>query len=279
MKIMRFFIKGLILLSLLLVFSCGTTRKLKKDDSQAVSSAVVDYGRKVMKNVQTEQSVTAKVRVKAMADGKDVTVNGSLRMMRDDVIQLSLSMLGFELGRMEFLRDEVLIIDRFHKQYVRVPYSDVDFLNKTNIDFNALQAIFWGELFIPGMSDVVSQLNRFSMSSSGEHTLLTLKDEPRLEYDFLVNTATALLDRTMISPKDLTQTGEFVCRYSDYTKLSGKQFPKEIELNFTGEGTKMQLILSLSDLNNKTGWPTRTEVSSKYKQVDAKGILRKLIAQ
>ena len=180
---------------------------------------------------------------------------------------------------MEFLRDEVLIIDRFHKQYVRVPYSDVDFLNKTNIDFNALQAIFWGELFIPGMSDVVSQLNRFSMSSSGEHTLLTLKDEPRLEYDFLVNTATALLDRTMISPKDLTQTGEFVCRYSDYTKLSGKQFPKEIELNFTGEGTKMQLILSLSDLNNKTGWPTRTEVSSKYKQVDAKGILRKLIAQ
>ena len=49
MKIMRFFIKGLILLSLLLVFSCGTTRKLKKDDSQAVSSAVVDYGRKVMK--------------------------------------------------------------------------------------------------------------------------------------------------------------------------------------------------------------------------------------
>ena len=279
MKIMRFFFNFLILLSLLLVFSCGTTRKLKKDDSQAVSSAVVDYGRKVMKNVQTEQSVTAKVRVKAMADGKDVTVNGSLRMMRDDVIQLSLSMLGFELGRMEFLRDEVLIIDRFHKQYVRVPYSDVDFLNKTNIDFNALQAIFWGELFIPGMSDVVSQLNRFSMSSSGEHTLLTLKDEPRLEYDFLVNTATALLDRTMISPKDLTQTGEFVCRYSDYTKLSGKQFPKEIELNFTGEGTKMQLILSLSDLNNKTGWPTRTEVSSKYKQVDAKGILRKLIAQ
>ena len=277
MKITRILGRGLILSLLLLVFSCGGTKNLKKDSPSVQSAAVVDYGKKVLKNAQTEKAVTAKVKVKAVADGKNVTVNGNLRMMRDDVIQLSLSMLGFELGRMEFMTDEVLIIDRYHKQYVRVPYSQMDFLNKTNIDFNALQAIFWGELFVPGTRNPAEHLERFTMSSAGDHTLLSLGTEPRLEYDFLVNTQTSLLNRTKISPKDLTKTDEFICKYADYAKLGGKQFPSVIDLNFNGEGTKIQLVLSLSDVNNKTGWTTRTEVSSKYKQVDARGILRKLM--
>ncbi|HAE25517.1 MAG TPA: DUF4292 domain-containing protein, partial [Prevotellaceae bacterium] len=46
----------------------------------------------------------------------------------------------------------------------------------------------------------------------------------------------------------------------------------------SGEGVKAELILTLSDLNNKEGWATRTEISSKYKQVSAKGILGKLMS-
>jgi len=278
MKFMKYIIFGLVVVSSLMLYSCGSSRRLSKDGTNDISSAVVDYGKKIMKNAQTVKTLTSKVKVQVMAEGKNYTVGGTLRMKRDDVIQLSLSMLGFEIGKMEFLTNEVLIIDRFHKQYVRVPYNQVDFLNKTNIDFYTLQAIFWNELFVPGSRDITNQLGKFTMAASGEHTLLNLKTEPRLEYDFLANTATAVLVRTTITPKDLTQEGEFVCKYSDYTKFEGKSFPTEIDLNFSGEGVKAELVLTLSDINNKDGWATRTEISSKYKQVSAKGILGKLMS-
>ncbi len=278
MRLMRYLTLCMIFVLSLLLFSCKSSSGLSKSGKDDISTAAVDYGKKVIKNAQTNQTITAKVKVKVEADSKDYTVSGTLRMKRDDVIQLSLSMLGFEIGKMEFLTDEVLIIDRFHKQYVRVPYSQVDFLNKTNIDFNALQAIFWNELFVPGSTQVAEHLNKFTIASSGEHTLLSLKTEPRLEYDFLAQTATALLARTTITPKDLTQEGEFVCKYSEFTKFGGKSFPTDIDMTFSGDGVKAALSLSLSDLSNKTGWQTRTEVSSKYKQVNAKGILGKLMS-
>ena len=278
MKFKKYITICLVIVLSLMLYSCGSSRRLSKEGTDDVSSAAVDYGKKIMKNAQTAKTITSKVKVQVMADGKNFTVNGTLRMKRDDVIQLSLSMLGFEIGKMEFLTNEVLIIDRFHKQYVRVPYNQVDFLNKTNIDFYALQAIFWNELFVPGVKDMTAQLGKFTMASSGDHTLLSLKTEPRLEYDFLANTATAVLVRTTITPKDLSQEGEFVCKYSDYTKFGGKSFPTGIDLNFSGEGVKAELILTLSDLNNKEGWATRTEISSKYKQVSAKGILGKLMS-
>lgn len=280
MKTSRYVVFILAMGVLLIVSSCKSSSGLSKDTTTLpASTAAVDYGRKVMKNAQSSKAVTAKVKVKVQADGKEVTVNGNLKMMRDEVIQLSLSMLGFEIGKLEFQTDEVLIIDKFHRQYVKVPYSKVDFLNKTNLDFNALQAIFWGELFVPGAKDVASQLDKFSLSSSGDHTLLSLKNEPRLEYDFLTNTTTTLLNRIGISPKNVTEEGAFVCKYSSYTKFQGKSFPNSIDLSFSGEGVKAGLTMTLSDLGNRTDWNTRTEVSSKYKQVDARGILNKLMAQ
>ena len=59
---------------------------------------------------------------------KDLSVNGTLRMKRNDVVQLSLTFLGMEVGRMEFTPSDVLIIDRFNKQYVRASYDEVSFL-------------------------------------------------------------------------------------------------------------------------------------------------------
>ncbi len=88
-------------------------------------------------------AMTAKMKLNVDALGKSLSVNGSLRMKRDEVVQLSLSMLGFELGRLEFSPDDVLILDRYHKQYVRCGYDDISFLKSAGIDFYALQSLFW----------------------------------------------------------------------------------------------------------------------------------------
>lgn len=133
--------------------------------------------------------------------GKGVTLSGTLRVKRNDVVQLSLSLLGFEVGRMEFTPADVLIIDRVNKQYVRAPYSQVSFLRTAQLDFYALQSLFWNELFVPGQTSAAGSLQRFRAASAGSHTLLTLPDAPRLAYEFLTVTESGLIDRVTVQSR------------------------------------------------------------------------------
>ena len=62
---------------------------------------MVAVANEVLANGQTSPSMAAKVRVRLQLDNKDVSLSGTLRMHKDDVIQLSLTaFLGFEVGRM-----------------------------------------------------------------------------------------------------------------------------------------------------------------------------------
>ena len=50
-----------------------------------------------------------------------------------------------EAARLEFTPNEVLLIDRINRQYVKAKYEDVPFLKKHNLNFQSLQQRFWDE--------------------------------------------------------------------------------------------------------------------------------------
>lgn len=254
---------------------CKSSSNLHKEKEEGTSTAAL-YKKKVISGGQTEKAVTGKMKISIQAGGKDISLGGNLKMMRDDVIQLSLSFLGIEVGRMEFSQKDVLILDRVHKQYARVPYSQIDFLQSARLDFSALQALFWNELFVPGTANVSTALDAFRVSESGEHTLLILTTAPELDYTFLTATSTAQIKRTTVRPKNLDNEDNLECRYSNFVKLGGKNFPSSIRLQFKGDKKTYTLDLTLSSLNNNTGWETHTDVSSKYTQMNINSLLDKL---
>lgn len=274
MRTYKFCILALTIGAALLLAACGTTKQAGGGASDAGKLGAA-YVRKVMANAQTAQTVTAKMKARVQFGDKDISLGGSLKMKRDDVIQLSLTFLGMEVGRMEFTQNEVLIVDRVNRQYARVPYNKVKFLESASLDFYALQSLFWNELFVPGKHDVATQADAFSVASSGEHTLLTLTGAPRLDYKFLTVTQSGLLDRTTVYSKNVSETDNLECRYGSFVKLGGKPFPSTVNLSFKGE-KNVSLDLSLSGLDNATGWSTRTEVSSKYKPMDVERLLSKM---
>lgn len=73
---------------------------------------------------------------------QNLSVGGTLKMKRDDVVQLSLTVLGIEVGRLEFTPKDVLIVDRVNKQYVRARYDQVAFLQTADLDFYAFSRCF-----------------------------------------------------------------------------------------------------------------------------------------
>lgn len=274
MRTYKFYILALALGTALLFAACGTTKNASGGGGEAEKAGAA-YVRKVIANAQTAETVTAKMKARVQFGDKDVSLGGSLKMKRNDVIQLSLTFLGMEVGRMEFTQDEVLIVDRVNRQYARVPYNNVKFLQSANLDFYALQSLFWNELFVPGQHDVGTQTGAFSVASSGEHTLLTLTGAPKLDYKFLTVTQSGLLDRTTVYSKNVSVADNLECRYGSFVKLGGKPFPTTVSLSFKGE-KNVTLDLTLNSLNNATGWATRTEVSSKYKPMDVERLLSKM---
>lgn len=261
----------------LLLASCHSAKQAgSRQTSTANESA---YKQRVISNSQTAGAITAKIKVHASMGTQGVTLGGSLRMKRNDVIQLSLTFMGLmEVGRLEFTRDNVLFIDRIHQRYARVSYSQIDFLSAADLDFYALQAIFWNEIFVPGSPDIAQVLSRFTLASSGDHTLLSLTSAPKLDYAFLTQTKTAQLTRTSVHSKNVSNADNLECIYGNYVKLGGKSFPTTLNVKFNSR-KPLSLDLTLSSLNNASDWTTRTSVSSKYKEMDANKLLENIMNQ
>lgn len=90
-----------------------------------------------------KEVVTARVALEI--PDEDVSPTGKLRMQRDEVVQLNLTMMGMNVATLEFTPDSVLLIDRFNKQYVHTRYEEIEALRQRGIDFAAMQALFWGD--------------------------------------------------------------------------------------------------------------------------------------
>lgn len=264
-------------MALIMLTACSTTRKAAKTSNiGSTANTAAEYAMKVTDNFQKSSCLTAKTNMLLQSGNRNLTLSGSLKMKRNDVIQMSMTFLGMEVARFEFTPDYVLLIDRFDKQYVQTTYSDASFLRSASLDFYTLQSMFWNEIFVPGVRDVRTSLGNFKMSSSGSHTLLSLTTSPKLDYEFLTVTASALLDRVTVLPKNATSAESLTCKYADFTSFGGKQFPTEISLIGKGGKRDINLTISLSRLSNSDKWQTRTKVPSSYKRRSIDEVMKTL---
>lgn len=269
-------LKLLPLLLLVLLASCRSSKSLTDTTAPNVNKGVEVYKNKVIANEQKAKCVTGKLHMQLKALDKDLSVSGSLRMKRDVVVQLSLSLLGFEIGRMEFTPQHVLIVDRVNKNFIRAPYTEVSFLQKAQLDFYSLQSLFWNELFVPGEREAEAHLDRFKVSETGAHTILTIDDAPKLNYTFLTQTEQALLSSVSVEGKNGEADAKLTWTYDHFEKLDGRIFPSNMSCKVEGLGKSAEMSFSLSRLNNDDSWQAETKVSSRYKELKADALLKRL---
>ena len=269
--------------SLLMVSSCkhrggtaaGGSSVAGGAHSVGLAAKAVDI---INANRQTETTLTAKASIKLQAGEKSAGVSGTLRMKRDDVIQLSLAFLGLmEVGRLEITPDYFLLIDRMNHQYVRVAYSQVPFFQQSGIDFHTFQSLFWGELFLPGDAGKAPQSQSYEQEIAGDTLSLTSEVRRQAALHFVASLSRALLLQTSVVARDSHADPLMSWDYSNYKSFCGKQFPTGMLMKLSAGTLKAQVTLSLSNLKNNSDWQTRTEVNTKkYKQVSIESIIRRL---
>lgn len=134
MKCSRIFVVAAI--ALLLLGSCGTKKVVENVNvpDESVQTKDMRMLRKVHGNAVNEMFVTSKVKVNVGMGSKDISLTGSLKMKRDDVIRIQLVAFGLvEVGQLEITKDYILVVDRMHKRYMKADYSKLSFLDRKSV--------------------------------------------------------------------------------------------------------------------------------------------------
>lgn len=259
--------------------SCGT-KKTVTQAPVAIPAEKQDLLHKVADNAQLTKFITSKVKFEVKLGDQELALTGNLRMKRDDVIQMQLMAFGFvEAARLEFTQEYVLVMDRINKQYLKVPYNQVDFMRNSGLNFHSLQALFWNELFQPGRTTLTDEnLAAFETEQDGDNAIITFAKD-KLSYKWLAAQNTGLISIVNVLYKDKFHGNtQLNWDYKDFKALGTKQFPTNNSITFTTPDKELKLNIVLNYLKNDTNWETRTKVSDKYREVTVDDILRRFMA-
>jgi hypothetical protein len=265
--------------------SCKSNRQAVKEGTTATTMSVDTlqkqaFLQKVNDNAQYARFITSKVRFTVEVGARQMTLTGNLKMKRDDVIRLQLMAFGFvEAGRLEFTKEYVLVMDRINKLFLKVPYAQVDFLRNSNIDFNVLQGLFWNELFQPRVSRPTDQqLKNYKTKIGNDDTVISMEDG-KLSYRWLADNTNARVKMANIMYLDKYR-GNYQLNwdYEEFKANNRKYYPMDHKISFQTPEQEIKFEMLLNYMGAEEDWETRTEVSSKYRQVTIEEILQRFMS-
>lgn len=266
-------------LGLLVLTACGASKNIVKDktDKAVDSFNSVQLIRQVEDQAMEAEFITAKMKFNLRQKGQDISVGGNLKMKKDDVIQLSLVAFGLvEAARIELTKDEVLVLDRINKRYVRAPYSNLSFLKEAELDFYGLQSLFRNELFVPGKKALKGSENLLTGTRvDAENAQYSYKNR-QLQFKFLVELASALVKQVKVGSAQGSDVVNFSWDYDTFQSFGGRMFPTHHKVSLSGaHGFEANIVLS--NLSNDSKWETRTTVKNSYTRLDAETMISKLL--
>ena len=280
--------KTIAVLAVLALTACGTVKQTPTVKTQTTTAQVkqpakaVEYVRKVNDNAVYAKNIVSKIDLTLNAQGRDINVSGRLNMRRDEVIRITITPFGLmEVGRLEFTPEYVLLINRMEKEYVKATYNDVDFLKANGLDFYALQALFWNELFQPSKKNLTdTDLMMFSADMTQTADRHITFNSGKLNFDWTTDVAKTLINNALITyAKGTAQASTVTMEYGDFVPMGSKRFPSKEKVTFSTKSMstgKLSMLLMLNKITNDTNWETRTAVSDKYKQISAQQFFSKL---
>ena len=294
MKALRYWKVTTLVLAALLVVSCSSLRNLgRKSKSKTETTAgknMVDLNDSLQKeaflqmvtdNAQTNRFITSKVKFTLEVGNRQMTLTGNLKMKRDDVIRLQLMAFGFvEAGRLEFTKDYVLVVDRINKQYLKVPYAQLEFFRHSDIDFNMLQSLFWNELFQPGKARLTERnLKKFTTDVGINNDVVVSYENSELSYRWLTDKETAHIKMAnVLYANYLRGNYQLNWDYEDFKLSNRKMFPMKHKVSLTTPGQEVKLEMILHAISNDEDWEPRTVLSGKYRQMALEEILRRFMS-
>lgn len=268
---------------------CGSKKAATEGTSSTVDKhtggnvQALAFVQKVANQKVSTQNIVGKMSLNVQMGSKDITVPGSLHMRYGEVIRIQafIPLLGSEVGRIEFTPDYVLVIDRMHKEYIKEDYNKVDFLKNNGLNFYSLQALFWNQLFVPGTKSISeANLMDFGVTEAGNSKNITLK-KGNLNFVWNADNTNGRISKAQATYSNISQgKSSLNCTYSNFKAVAGKMFPAYQKFTFATTAIKNQsnisLTIDMDGVKTDSKWEAKSEISKKYKKIEATDVFGKL---
>lgn len=228
MKINHFSIAG-VLLCLLLLFSCGTTKSVSGTSAEEMKTA------QLLKNIQAQRlqfvHLSIQSKINADIDNNSVGLNGKIYIRDGKMIWVNISKFGITGARAKITPEGFQAFEKLGKTYIDGDFTYFNDLLKVDfIDYAKLQNLLLGRIFVDlNAKEFESQImdGQYVVSAVNNDQLAQRPKEGnyiqiyRFDSDFRLNQAYL---------KDPKTGMELEINYENWTHVGVQQFPKRVKV-------------------------------------------------
>lgn len=244
-----------------LASACRTTKVLNKNIDADLSS------KKVIKNHYTntfnKETVKAKLKVKYSGKSNLPSITASLRIKKDETIWISLTKLGFPIGKVLITPNRVSFYEKINRTYFDGDFALISDLLGTELDFEKVQNLLFGQALLNLKKEI------FNLEVDKNNYLLKPKVANNL-YDilFLINPLNFKINSQQI--KQLEKNNSLIINYPNYTAIDGEIFPKEIYIKASDVKNTSTISVDYKsvEFNKTVSFPF--EIPKKYEKIELK---------
>lgn len=210
-----------VLIVLLSVSACKTTKVTNTSNNMGLSSKKVIKNHYI--NAFNKKTINAKLKIKYKGKSSLPSVTGSLRIQKDETIWISLTKLGFPVGKVLITPNRVSFYEKINRTYFDGDFTLLsDFLG-TELDFQKVQDLLLGQSLL----DLKKE--SFDISVSEKNYMLKPKvANPLFDILFLINPINFKVNSQQLNQKEENNT--LVINYGNYETIDNEFFPREIHI-------------------------------------------------
>ena len=242
------------LLALFLLVSCGKQFNFFNPTPNKLDIKNLDF-----------DGLTLRTKLRYNSGTENLKATANVRIKKDSLIWFSLTPgLGIEAARGLITKDSIILVDKVHKEYTVLQFSDLTKKFNFNMDYHLIESVLLGNMIWPlEETDVVEkQESYFSIS----------KVEGDLGVAHFIGINTMKVEK-LEAISDSTQNSMNI-KYSEFDLISDRVVPAkaEISIKYTSRKDGRRKISNIDFDHNKIDIDTKKErfnfsIPDKYKYV------------
>lgn len=251
---------AIVIVFLTLIFSCKSSKVT--ETSIANLSA-----RNIIKNNDDlrfdKTNLRANLFVKYQGKTDLPNLNASMRMVKDSVIWISFSKLGFPVAKLMITQDSVKFYEKISKTYFNGDFELISKSLGTDFDFIKVQNLFLGETLIDMKLDKYKStidLNLYRLNSKNKNA--------NFETLFWISPNTFKLKKEVIKHPSREQI--LTVLYKDFGKIDESLFPKEFVVQVKDKNKKTSIEVNYKNVVFNTNLSFPFAIPNGYKKIELK---------
>jgi hypothetical protein len=256
---------------LLIGFSCKTPRTaLFEMSKEKRLEAIIQSGLQY-ENLSSNLRFSIKMGEKA----KEITVEGQLRIIKNEAIQLSLRMplIGSEIFRILITPEKIMIIDRYNRQFISESIENIQSQASFDFDFYSLEALLTNRLFIAGKQAITPQdYATFTIEEDEFFVHIFNTDRQNIDYQFTSDYSNRI-QKTQMTHKELES--HLQLDYTDWGLTSNRRaFPMTMRLTLAVPNDSYKLNFSFREITVDSEFSIDYNTPNRYKQITLQEVIK-----